>query len=565
MHFSSIFLVRRYTGDKFVNNILDFPRTVDMKINPILRFQACLGTVVLSVQEGRQISTCSSGIQHICIKKYPTLQHRSYCSKFENEDSDLDDDDTEDVEGKADQLLEDNEYNHLVREYSKMPDAGHRVFVVQPVSKQIGRRPKDTTGELQLAEAVALVNSIPKWTVVKTELMNVVSMEQEHVFGKGQLERLTETINRPLGITAVFVCVNHLKNRQLNKLQNKWQVPVLDRYAVVIQIFKTHAKTKEAKLQVALAEIPHIRARLLEIQDGVIDTQTSGADHVGGYGNFIPHDRNVMLQRRERRLSKALEAVKKQRTFLRERRIKRRIPTVAVIGYTNCGKTTLIKALTGDEDMVPCNQLFATLDVTSHAGYLPNRMSVLYIDTVGFITNIPSSLLSAFSATLEDALSADLIVHVCDVSNPDRVSQRKSVKEMVRRMLSPQKFDSMIEIWNKVDKLESVPEDIRKESDTNVTNGHKVFHVSAVTGEGLHELQTEIKDRILRNMGCVQKKVRVPMNGSHLRWLYRNATVVSTEEDSDPENLIVNIVINSENYSKFTAAFGKPQTMKCKP
>lgn len=519
----------------------------------------------------RVIHTCFKSVFHhkrlLCqVPQYSVVTYRELCSKFiddvggsifetlEEEEEEVEGEDIDNLEEVADSLLGDAEFNESVRQFCSIPDAGHRLFVIQPVE----RSPKSkqlSTGALQLEEAEALVKSIPNWTVVKSELLNVSHINSQYIFGSGQFQTLTEQISRAPGVSAVFVAVDHLNKMQLKNLQRKWGLPVLDRYSVVIQIFKAHAKTHAAKLQVALAEVPFLRSRLEEMQAGMFDNQTGGAQFVGGSGDHYLTARSVFLQRRERKIRKALAALKKQRCMLREHRLRKEIPTVAVVGYTNSGKTTLIRALTGDESLVPCNQLFATLDVTVHAGHLPNTMLALYVDTVGFISNIPTHLINAFSATLEDAMAADLILHVRDISHPNTTAQKHNVVNTIHRMLTDVQRDTMVEVCNKVDLLQN-----SDSTSTSCTSPEKnVFCVSAVTGEGLDLLRLEIQRRLLTNMGFLQKRLKIPLAGPHLSWLYKMATVISTETDSDTESLIVDVAISLANYSKFQAKFGKPR------
>lgn len=194
-------------------------------------------------------------------------------------------------------------------------------------------------------------------------------------------------------ITSVFINISTLKNVQLMELEQHFSKPIFDRYNIVIQIFRLHAITKQARLQVALAEIPFLQNRLRRHDTDFITS--SAAD-----------TRNFILQTREKKIKVAMKRLKLHRELLRNKRIKANFPVVAVVGYTNVGKTSLIKALTKDDNLVPRDQLFATLDVTFHAGLLPSKMKVLYVDTVGFLSNIPTELIDCFKTTLEDALLA---------------------------------------------------------------------------------------------------------------------------------------------------------------
>lgn len=208
------------------------------------------------------------------------------------------------------------------------------------------------------------------------------------MFSSGNLEKLKRKVRGDPRITSVFINVGTLKIAQREELECVFQVPVFDRFNIVMLILKRHAISKHAKLQVALAEVLYLQSRQKRIDNSGIAFET----------------RKLMLQKRENKLKRAIEKLRHHREHTRQKRKEMDYPIVAVVGYTNCGKTSLIKALTEDAKLTPKDQLFATLDVTLHAGVLPSKMRVLYVDTVGFISNIPTTLIECFVVTLEDAL-----------------------------------------------------------------------------------------------------------------------------------------------------------------
>lgn len=448
---------------------------------------------------------------------------------------------------------DDKEFTFL-REVCAIPDAGHHVLVIQPAIKWGPRKRTNTTPELQLAETCALVSTLPRWKVAHQQVVPVKQLGTRQLFGSGTFARLKHEIAESRDISAVVFGVDLLSGTQLSELQKEWKVPVFDRYAIVLQIFKDHARTKEAKLQIALAEIPYIRSRLSQMQDGFQDKQVGGADIVGGTGETFMNRRKFLLQEHEAKLQKALQQVRKQRGIIRQNRQRSQIPTIAVVGYTNAGKTTLIKALTEDSDLEPKDQLFATLDVTAHSGRLPNHMTVIYIDTVGFISDIPVALLDAFAATLEDAILADLVVHVRDISHPDTVAQKQNVEQTLQRMLSAEQLSAMIEVGNKADRQ-------HERSKVEIPPGAIV--TSAVTGQGMAELRAALQKAVIQTSGLLEKKFRIPMQGSMLAWLYKEATVKSADAcANDSEHLLVDVVISKASYERFKAAFGDKQKAK---
>ncbi|XP_069693094.1 putative GTP-binding protein 6 isoform X2 [Periplaneta americana] len=317
---------------------------------------------------------------------------------------------------------------------------------------------------------------------------------------------------------------------------------------MVIQIFKEHAVSKEAKLQVAMAEIPYLRMRIKGMHEGAPDHSGSNVAAIGGPGETYIEVRKRILNTREMKLKGLLEKVRNQRALLRNKRQKLECPVVAVVGYTNAGKTSLIKALTGEISLQPKNHLFATLDVTAHSGVLPSRLKVLYVDTVGFISDIPINLIESFVATLEDAMLADVIVHVCDVSHPDCKAQIETVTKTLGQLnLSQNLLDNILVVGNKLDLL---PDKVgNKDLNCNL-------FVSAVTNEGLDDLVIKLDEVILKATGRCCVRMRVPSGGEESRWLYKNAAVTEVIADNNnSEFLLMTVVISEAQLMKFRHNF----------
>jgi len=240
------------------------------------------------------------------------------------------------------------------------------------------------------------------------------------------------------------VSTYRLSGTQRVELERELGIPVLDRYNVVLQIFHRHARTKEAKLQVALAELPYLRSRLRG--DLYVENQMKHSRARKGDDFFAR--RLEVLKERERGVRARLANLKDIRRLLRRGRESADLATVAVVGYTNCGKTSLIKALTASKTLKPKDKLFATLDVTVHETKMPESgLKTLLVDTVGFISDIPTALVASFSATLEDALSAHVVVHVRDVAHPDTDDQERNVIATLRSLGMPEaKLDAMVTV-----------------------------------------------------------------------------------------------------------------------
>ncbi|XP_045850890.1 putative GTP-binding protein 6 isoform X2 [Meles meles] len=348
---------------------------------------------------------------------------------------------------------EEEEEEELLRRDPLLPAGTQRVCLIHPEVKRGPRKQQLTGAEWQVAEAEALVHTLDGWSVVERTVVPSKTPEGKLIFGKGTLEHLTENIRGSSEITAVFLNVERLATPTKKELEASWGVPVFDRFTVVLHIFRCNARTREARLQVALAELPLLRTHL-KSSTARPGGQGRGSRYIMGSGESFMQVQQRLLKEKETKIRKALERLRQKRRLLGRQRRRQEFPVIAVVGYTNCGKTTLIKALTGDDAVQPRDQLFATLDVTAHAGRLPSRMAVIYMDTIGFLSQLPHSLIESFSATLEDVAHSDLIVHVRDVTHPDRELQKASVLSGLQSLRLPDPLlDSMLEVHNKTDLL----------------------------------------------------------------------------------------------------------------
>ncbi|GAV03432.1 hypothetical protein RvY_13855 [Ramazzottius varieornatus] len=451
------------------------------------------------------------------------------------------------------QLPEEAEYE-LARDLLRIPGTSQQLFLIQPRIKIGPNRNYLTTPQLQLEENKTLVETLG-WKIVDHIILPVSSYDSTHVFGRGNFEKLQEAVRScRTSASAIFFGSNTLKKKQLAFYRETFGMPVFDRYRIVLEIFRAHAKTKEAKLQVALAELPYFRALL-----GGIGEVPGSSIQMAGSGSGQTRDLQRQIMRdREGKLRTALDKIRSNRAVLRRGRKKNEINSVAVVGYTNCGKTSLIKALTGDVTMKPENKLFATLDVTSHGGRLPNSVSVLYVDTIGFISDIPTSLIASFAAVLEEIGEADVLVHVRDVSHPDTKSQKETVLKQLRELALPEKLlNSMIEVCNKVDMLPEI-----EKSPEKVSAADNAIFTSATANTGLYSLRERIEAVLLGNTGLTEKQIRVPQGGAELSWLYREAHVHFLEADvTDSQFLVAHVTISPSSFARYIHQFRKIQVL----
>uniref|UniRef100_A0A8C2MV83 Putative GTP-binding protein 6 n=1 Tax=Cricetulus griseus TaxID=10029 RepID=A0A8C2MV83_CRIGR len=423
-----------------------------------------------------------------------------------------------------------------------LPTASQRVCVLHP---DVKGRPRPPTDALQVAEAAALVHALHGWSVVQTLVVPTKVPDSRLVFGKGNFQDLTEKIRGCPDITSVFLNVERMAAPTKKELEAAWGVEVFDRFTIVLHIFRCNARTKEARLQLALAEIPLLRG----LGSGQQRPYFSTAIRVSvSPGESFTKLRHRVLKEKEAKIRRALERLRDKRSLLRRQRTQREFPIVSVVGYTNCGKTTLIKALTGEAAMQPRDQLFATLDVTAHAGSLPSRIPVLYMDTIGFLSQLPHSLIQSFSATLEDVAHSDVIMHVRDVSHPSTEQQKASVLSTLQGLQLPSALlDSMLEVHNKVDLVPGYS-----------PPGPGVLAVSALLGHGLDELKAALEESVLRATGRQVLTLCVRLGGPQLSWLYKEATVQQVQELPETGAAHVTVIISRAAYGRFRKLFPGP-------
>ncbi|MCI4375029.1 hypothetical protein PGIGA_G00104340 [Pangasianodon gigas] len=456
------------------------------------------------------------------------------------------DDEEQHSDEDEEDFIEDEEVEEIFQQQrpAAIGEEDHRVFIVHPDVKWGHKKQYLTTADLQMAEAVGLVSTLQNWTVVDKIILSTKTPEKKRIFGKGNFQMLTEKIRRAAGVSAVFVNVERLSPGSERELQEAWGVKVFDRYSLVLHIFRRNARTKEAKLQISLAEIPLLRSRLKN-EVANLDQQGGGSRYIMGSGETLYEVQQRLLKERELKIRSALERLRKKRHMLRSQRKHKDFPIVSVMGYTNCGKTTLIKALTGDIALQPKDQLFATLDVTVHAGRLPSHMTVLYVDTIGFLSQLPHQLIDSFSATLEDVAHSDLIVHVRDISHPETVNQKVNVLNVLKNLQIPERLmNSIVEVHNKIDLVEGYE-----------SPDPEAVPISALNELGLDELKHRVEESVMKSTGKQTTILKVDLNSPQLAWLYKEATVQEVHDGDDDCTANVKVVISAAAYGRYRKLF----------
>lgn len=421
------------------------------------------------------------------------------------------------------------------------PFEGHNVVVIQPWISYANFN-DITDPELQLDECVSLANTIHNWTVVGKKIVFANKLNTKQLIGPDSFEDLKDHILGHKGVSAVFFGLECLSGVQLSTIERELKMPVYDRFTVVLNIFRQHARTKEAKVQLALAELPYIRSHLREIHESSEYSACAQSlkTLVGGIGEKFYHQRLNILKRRERTLRHCLEDIRKQREITKKLRKKRSdFPLVSVVGYTNSGKTSLIKYLTQDDSMTPKDQLFATLDVTVHAGQLPSSKTVLYLDTVGFLSRIPTLLIESFSATLRECQESDLIVHILDVTHPDHRLQYSTVMKALASLKIPKDLlDTKLTVGNKIDLLGGGLAPKTYFSDTT-TLPHCDLNISVTKTKNLNELAQLIDQKLMTNLKHEIRLIRIENGGKKYFWIRKNATILDCQADAADFNYLV--------------------------
>jgi GTP-binding protein HflX len=330
---------------------------------------------------------------------------------------------------------------------------------------------------------------------------------------------------------AELVIVDHpLTPVQQRNLEKEMNVKVLDRTGLILEIFGERARTKEGTLQVELAHLNYQKGRLVRSWTH-LERQRGGAGFLGGPGETqIEADRRV-LQDKIVKLKRELETVRRTRDLHRAKRKKVPFPVVAIVGYTNAGKSTLFNKLTG-AGVLAEDMLFATLDPTLRRLRLPHGTPVILSDTVGFISDLPTHLIAAFRATLEEVVEADLVIHLRDISDPDTAAQAEDVERILDDLGVDANDDRrVIEVWNKIDLLDEVNRS-RLLEEAQVREGTKPIAISAITGEGFEALKETIEARVSGELASLTVTL-APSQFGMVDWLYRNGEVTARTDNED--------------------------------
>jgi GTP-binding protein HflX len=410
-----------------------------------------------------------------------------------------------------------------------------RALVVYPHLRTApsGQAASERSPEARLEEAVGLARAI-QLDIIHAEVIRLHQIRPATLIGKGGVETLAGIVEeQEIGIAIVDATVSPVQQRNLER---EWKCKVIDRTGLILEIFGARARTHEGRLQVELASLTYQKSRLVRSWTH-LERQRGGFGFLGGPGESQLEIDRRLIGERIARLKRELEDVKRTRELHRAGRRRVPYPIVALVGYTNAGKSTLFNRLTQSSVMAE-DLLFATLDPTMRILKLPSGRKAILSDTVGFISDLPTHLVAAFRATLEEVLEADVIVHVRDVAHPDSAAQRDDVHGVLTDLgLGEVVERGLVEALNKIDLLDA---EARAAMVNEAGREPASVPVSAVTGAGCAALLQLLDARLLDGIRPVPVAVALS-DGAGIAWLYRHGEVLERRDDEATAHLLVNL------------------------
>lgn len=433
-----------------------------------------------------------------------------------------------------------------------------KCFVLHPYDKR-ERDQQQRSEDERLAEACGLARAI-QLTVIGAEALGLNKISPATYIGGGKAEAVKAFMDRH---QATLLIVNtDLTPGQQRNLETKLKAKVIDRTGLILEIFGARARTAEGQLQVELAALTYQRSRLVRSWTH-LERQRGGHGFLGGPGEKQLELDRRMLDTRIEKIKVELAGVQRTRGLQRTARQRNHVPTIALVGYTNAGKSTLFNRLTQAEVMVK-DMLFATLDPTIRPISLPHGGVALLSDTVGFIANLPTMLIAAFRATLEEVATADILLHVRDLANPETEAQAADVATVLNEMglIESEWRQRTIEVWNKADQLSAEYRDVLAEKIIHQQrDGKALLLLSAITGQGVDKLLATIAQTLHQRQSRQLYDITLAASdGAAQAWLHEMGIVQAKELARESDVLLIKSYLNDYEKSKFLQKF-KPITL----